>query len=200
MAFATAAHFRRSLHIGGVAVLAAGIVGCATKASTVMHSEPAAQAEIIPDSDPSPSPPPPPVPAQTTTTACTPIGVFRLKATNQTQSKGDLCARFEAAVMQTSMPSIQPPNNFELSLTLRKMDLAAPPTCRVAIEVRASGKNIALVDAGAVVRGGPQPNHFAAGDCIDTVLRYLLTKIAPIVSQNVVPSGATGSGATTPAP
>src|ERR1043165_5986293 len=103
MAFATAAHFRRSLHIGGVAVLAAGIVGCATKASTVMHSEPAAQAEIIPDSDPSPSPPPPPVPAQTTTTACTPIGVFRLKATNQTQSKGDLCARFEAAVMQTSM-------------------------------------------------------------------------------------------------
>jgi hypothetical protein len=184
----------RSRIVGGVALL---IAGCATKAPAVMHSEPAAQAEIISDPDPSSPPPAAPRAPALATTACSPIGVFRLQATNETVSKGDLCARFEAAVMQTSMPSIQPPNNFELSLTLRKMDLAAPPTCSVAIEVRAGGKYIAFVDAGAVVRGGPQPNHFAAGDCIDTVLRYLLAaKIAPIVSQNVVASGATGASAT----
>jgi hypothetical protein len=179
-----------------IALVTAGLVGCTARAPAVVHNEPAAQVELISDPDPSPPPRTPHIATQATT-PCAPIGVFRLHATNETQAKGDLCARLEASVMHTSaLPSIQPPNNFELFLTLRKMDLAAPHTCQVTIEVRAGGRYIAFAAGGAVVRGGAQPNRLAAGDCIDTVIEHLLTtKIAPTISQTVAAGGATGSGA-----
>jgi hypothetical protein len=182
--------------ICGMALLALDALGCASKAPVVAHSKPATHAEIVTDQDPSPPQRSPHATTQATT-PCAPIGAFRLQARNETQANGDLCARFQAAVLQTAaLRSIQPPNAFELFLTLRKMDLAPPHTCNIAIEVRAGGSYIALAAGGAVVRGGLPPNRLAAGDCIDTVIEQLLTtKIAPTISQTVAAGGATGSGA-----